>query len=85
MKELAIQKLDKELSELKKPSQHIKVMMQPVHDTLVDFCRQDDEFAQAVYQGGSFKECMEAVAGLGGGRQQKDQGWRARPTEDQGG
>lgn len=62
MKELAIRKLDKELSELKKPSQHIKVMMQPVHDTLVDFCRQDGEFAQAVYQGGSFKECMEAVA-----------------------
>lgn len=62
MKDLAIQKLDKELSELKKPTQHVKVMMQPVHDTLVDFCRQDDEFAQAVYQGGSFKECMEAVA-----------------------
>lgn len=62
MKDLAIQKLANELSELKKPSQHIKVMMQPVHDTLVDFCKQDDEFAQAVYQGGSFRECMDTVA-----------------------
>lgn len=62
MKDLAIQKLDKELKELKKTSQHINVMKKPVHDALVDFCRQDNEFAQAVYQGGSFKDCMTAVA-----------------------
>ena len=37
------------------------VMKQRVHDTLVDFCRQDEEFAQAVVQGGSFAECMAAV------------------------
>ncbi len=62
MKDLAIQKLDKELKELKKTTKHITVMKQPVHDALVDFCRQDNEFAQAVYQGGNFAKCMEAVA-----------------------
>ncbi len=62
MKDMAIAKLDKELKELKKPSQHIKVMMKSVHDALVDFCKQDGEFAQAVCQGGTFGECMQTVA-----------------------
>ncbi len=34
-----------------------------IAQALKDFCRQDDEFAQAVVQGGSFKDCMKAVAG----------------------
>jgi hypothetical protein len=62
MKDLAIQKLDKELKELTKTTKHITVMKQPVHDALVDFCREVNEFAQAVYQGGTFAKCMEAVA-----------------------
>lgn len=62
MKDLAIKKLDKGLTELKNPGAHIQVMMQPVHDALVDFCEQNEEFAQAVYQGGSFGQCMQAVA-----------------------
>lgn len=33
-----------------------------VLETLKDFCLQDEEFAQAVVQGGSFAECMSAVA-----------------------
>ena len=33
-----------------------------VRDALLDFCRQNEEFAQAVVQGGSFKDCMTAVA-----------------------
>lgn len=37
-------------------------MAQSVREALGDFCRQDAEFAQAVAQGGSFKECMAAVA-----------------------
>lgn len=61
VKELAIKKLDTELAKLKgQPA--VEVMKQAVHDALVDFCRQDGEFAQAVYQGGSFAACMEAVA-----------------------
>jgi len=37
-----------------------------VCDALVEFCRQDGEFAQAVAQGGSFEDCMKKVAaGIG--------------------
>lgn len=39
-----------------------EVMKQSVKEALLDFCRQDDEFAQAIVQGGSFKDCMAAVA-----------------------
>ena len=39
-----------------------EAMKQAVHDALVTFCEQDGEFAQAVAQGGEFKDCMEAVA-----------------------
>lgn len=37
-------------------------MKAAVKTALLDFCRQDEEFAQAVVQGGSFPECMAAVA-----------------------
>ena len=37
------------------------VMKNAVHQALIDFCRQDNEFAQAVVQGGSFSDCMKAV------------------------
>ena len=42
-------------------------MKSDVRDALLEFCRQNEEFAQAVVQGGSFKDCMAAVAkGVGG-------------------
>lgn len=38
-----------------------------VRDALLEFCRQNEEFAQAVVQGGTFQDCMAAVAkGVGG-------------------
>lgn len=37
-------------------------MKSAVRDALLEFCRQDDEFAQAVAQGGTFQDCMKAVA-----------------------
>lgn len=37
-------------------------MKDAVHEQLIDFCEQDYEFAQAVVQGGSFEDCMKAVA-----------------------
>lgn len=37
------------------------IMKTEVKKALLDFCRQDDEFAQAVVQGGSFEDCMKAV------------------------
>ena len=42
-------------------------MKSAVRDALLEFCRQNEEFAQAVAQGGSFPDCMAAVAkGVGG-------------------
>ena len=38
-----------------------EAMKGSVHDALLEFCRQDEEFAQAVAQGGSFADCMKAV------------------------
>lgn len=40
-----------------------EAMKKAVRDALADFCKQDGEFAQAVVQGGSFADCMKAVAG----------------------
>ena len=43
------------------------VMKGAVRDALMEFCRQNEEFAQAVAQGGTFPDCMAAVAkGVGG-------------------
>lgn len=39
-----------------------EVMKQAVHDALLNFIAQDEEFAQAVVQGGSFADAMQAVA-----------------------
>lgn len=61
MFEQAKKKLDDELKS-GKFDRYASVMKQRTHDTLVDFCRQDEEFAQAVVQGGSFSDCMAAVA-----------------------
>lgn len=38
-----------------------RVVAPAVADALTDFCRQDEEFAQAVAQGGSFADCLDAV------------------------
>jgi len=61
MQELAIEKLKNE----KKAANYDKyaaIMKDRTCDALMEFCRQDAEFAQAVYQGGSFEDCMKAVA-----------------------
>lgn len=39
-----------------------KAMASAVFETLKSFCIQEPEFAQAVEQGGSFADCMKAVA-----------------------
>ena len=58
--EEAEKKLDEGVKE--KMDRYGEVMKTAVHDALLDFCRQDAEFAEAVAQGGSFKDCMDAVA-----------------------
>lgn len=56
----AKEKLDAGLKE--KHDRYGEAMKKAVHDALLDFCRQSDEFAEAVAQGGSFKDCMKAVS-----------------------
>ena len=56
----AVEKLDKEKSAVK--GQKETVMAAAVMAALKDFSRQDAEFAQAIVQGGSFADCMVAVA-----------------------
>ena len=61
--------LDQALNKLAEnvSGQKENAMAPSVREALTDFCRQDAEFAQAVAQGGSFKNCMTAVAkGVGG-------------------
>ena len=41
---------------------YASAMKGAVCEALDGFCRQDAEFAQAVVQGGTFAECMKAVA-----------------------
>ncbi len=55
----------KKLEDEKKSGKYDKyaqVMKDRVCETLVFFCEQDGEFAQAVVQGGTFTDCMKAVA-----------------------
>ena len=55
---------DKLAAELKSGSfdRYGTVMKQAVHDALLEFCEQDEEFARAVVQGGSFADCMKSVS-----------------------
>lgn len=41
---------------------HASAMKKAVMDALITFAEQDEEFAQAIVQGGSFTDCMKAVA-----------------------
>lgn len=54
-------------AKLEKGSKTVKgkkesAMADAVKAVLLDFSRQEEEFAQAVVQGGSFQECMSAIA-----------------------
>ena len=56
----AKKKLDEGMAQ--KLDRYGEAMKKAVHDALLDFCRQDAEFAEAVAQGGAFKDCMAAVS-----------------------
>ena len=56
------QKAVEKLSASKITGNKERVMAALVADTLRSFCDQNEEFAQAVSQGGSFQECMNHVA-----------------------
>lgn len=56
----AVEKLEKQKADVK--GQKETVMAGAVMKALKDFSDQDEEFAQAIVQGGSFADCMKAVA-----------------------
>ena len=58
--EQAAERLEQEYGQVK--GQKESAMKGAVRDALLEFCRQNEEFAQAVVQGGSFPDCMAAVA-----------------------
>ena len=58
--EQAKERLEKEYKEVKGTKE--SAMKSAVRDSLLEFCRQNEEFAQAVAQGGTFPDCMKAVA-----------------------
>lgn len=58
--EQAAERLNHEIGEVK--GQKEGVMKHAVKESLLEFCRQNEEFSQAVAQGGSFPDCMSAVA-----------------------
>jgi hypothetical protein len=60
MKSQAIQKIEDELG-IYKGNHYGNAMKNYVAERLQDFCKQNEEFAQAVVQGGSFSDCMKAV------------------------
>ena len=57
----AIEKLSREAKAFQ-GNKYEAVMKTPVREALESFCRQNEEFAQAVVQGGCFGACMAAVA-----------------------
>lgn len=74
--EEAITKLNEGLKN--KMERYAEAMKRSVHDALAEFCRQDEEFAQAVANGGSFTDCMKAVAGCVKGNSLSDmEAWGA--------
>lgn len=56
----AVEKLESERKAVS--GQKETVMADAVMAAIKDFCVQDEEFAQAIVQGGTFADCMKAVA-----------------------
>lgn len=61
--EAAKSRLKQEYNELKNDNRYINAVKLPVMQSLIKFCEQDDEFAQAVAEPGSksFAGCLSAV------------------------
>lgn len=60
-KDKALAKLEAE-QKTAQYDRYAKIMKNSVREALESFCRHDEEFAQAVVQGGTFEDCMKAVA-----------------------
>lgn len=60
-REQAVEKLTAEYGEFK-GDRYQKYLKKPVFEQLIDFCQKNEEFAQAVAQGGTFADCMDVVS-----------------------
>ena len=58
----AEKKIKSAIEQAKKVGRKENVIAQPTADALLTFCKQNEEFAQAVVQGKSFEDCVKAVA-----------------------
>lgn len=64
MYEQAAERLRKEFDKVK--GSKAAAMKKAVRDALLSFAKQEEEFAQAIVQGGSFSDCMaQLAAGVG--------------------
>lgn len=68
MNEYTQKALDKIKEDLKISDRHFSIIKDCVIAALESFIRQDDEFAQAVVQGGTMKEMFESVCKSIGGK-----------------
>lgn len=60
-------KILSELQEAKELNSYSKVTAEPTAKALMEFAEQNEEFAQAIVQGGSLKQCIEhCTKGIGG-------------------
>lgn len=58
----AEKKIKSAIAQAEKGGNKEKVIAKPTADALLTFCKQNEEFAQAVVQGQSFENCVKAVA-----------------------
>ena len=61
MKKEAIQKIKDGLKNFTSGSRYANAMKDYIAERLEDFCNQNEEFAQAVVQGGSISDCLNTV------------------------
>lgn len=54
-------KITQETESAKKSGSKERVIAEPTADALIEFCKQNEEFAQAVLDGKSFTECVKSV------------------------
>ena len=58
----AKKKIESAVDQAKKVGRVENVIARPTADALLTFCKQNEEFAQAVVQGKSFEDCVKTVA-----------------------
>ncbi len=55
-------KIKSAVAQAEKGGNKERAIAKPTADALLTFCKQNDEFAQAVVQGKSFEDCVKTVA-----------------------